>query len=83
VIVFPEGTTTNGNVLLGCIPVIPSDTKTPKANFHILSFKYVLVLVLYFDLRRYPYTDFSPVYTVGSFVMHVVKLCAQVSTKMY
>lgn len=39
VVVFPEGTTTNGNVLLGCIPVIPEDTKVPKSNFHVLSFK--------------------------------------------
>jgi len=69
VVLFPEATTTNGNVLLGCVPVLTETSKIPKNNMHILAFKY-------------PYTDFSPVYTVGSFLYHIIKLCMQISNTL-
>jgi len=65
VVVFPEGITTNGNILIGCIPVIPSGLPIPSTNFHILSFKY-------------PSDTFSPVYTVGNPLVHLIRLCSQI-----
>lgn len=66
VVVFPEGTTTNGVVLLGCSPVFSHRFKLDATwHVHLIGFKY-------------EYTDFSPVFTVGSFVVHLFKLCCQV-----
>ena len=31
---------------------------------------------------RYPFSDFSPNYTVGSFIVHLFKLCCQFSNSM-
>jgi len=69
VVLFPEGTTTNGNVLLGCIPVLTPDSLISADRLHILAFKY-------------PHTDFSPIYTVGNFFTHVLNLCCQISNSI-
>jgi len=61
VVLFPESTTTNGKVLLGCVPVLPSLytlQSNLKGKIHLVSFKY-------------EYTEFSAVYTAGSFVTHL------------
>jgi 1-acyl-sn-glycerol-3-phosphate acyltransferase len=69
VVVFPEGTTTNSQILLGCAPVISSKFDLKDRKTHIISFKY-------------NYNDFSPNYTVGSFLVHLFKLCCQFSNSM-
>eukprot|EP01126_Amoeba_proteus_P054998 TRINITY_DN6797_c0_g1_i7.p1 TRINITY_DN6797_c0_g1~~TRINITY_DN6797_c0_g1_i7.p1 ORF type:complete len:331 (-),score=46.29 TRINITY_DN6797_c0_g1_i7:167-1159(-) len=69
VVVFPEGTTVNGKVLLGCIPVISGTTNISKLNIHVVAFKYRNNL-------------FSPVYTIGSFWLHLIKLCSQVNNQL-
>jgi len=71
VVVFPEATTTNGKVLLGCAPVIPNAQEQIKlqGRVHLIAF-------------RYEADDFSPVYTAGSFVWHFIQLCGQFSNRL-
>jgi len=55
IVLFPEATTTNGKVLLGCVPLLPMQFDLQKnLHIHVVGFKY-------------EYFDFSPVYTAGSF----------------
>lgn len=39
VVVFPEGTTTNSQILLGCAPVIGSKFDLKDRKVHVISFK--------------------------------------------
>jgi len=87
-VIFPEATTTNGKVLLGSIPAItPQNTPVAK-EIHMLSFKYYLIWLsigIHIDSRdsaRYEHTDFSPVYTCGSFVWHFLRLISQISNDL-
>lgn len=66
---FPEGTTTNGEVLLGCSSLIKplSKCQIDLKDVHILSFIY---------------PNKSPIYTVGSFFLHIFKLCFYVSNQL-
>jgi len=65
VVLFPEATTTNGKVLLGCVPVLPNTLEGSELKkIHIIGFKY-------------DYSHFSPVYPAGSFAAHSFWLCTQ------
>jgi len=64
-VLFPEATTTNGKVLLGCVPVITKqESLKVVGKIHVLGFKY-------------EYIDFSPVYPAGSFFVHLFWLSSQ------
>ncbi|KAJ3415696.1 hypothetical protein HDV05_004374 [Chytridiales sp. JEL 0842] len=70
VVVFPEGTTTNGRGLIKFLPVLenagfklgPKDGGAPR--FHVFGLKY-------------EYEDYSPTYTIGGKLSHVIGLGAQ------
>ncbi|KAI7860148.1 hypothetical protein BDC45DRAFT_530587 [Circinella umbellata] len=65
IVVFPEGTTSNGRALLKFAPVFncyqPSER---NGRFHVLAF-------------RYEYRNLPPTYTVGNQFWHFCKLCTQ------
>ncbi|KAI8063401.1 uncharacterized protein B0P05DRAFT_555745 [Gilbertella persicaria] len=63
VVVFPEGTTTNGRALLKFAPVF-TDCHIDASRYHIMAFKY-------------EYGTMSPTFTVGSLLMHLFRLCSQ------
>eukprot|EP01122_Echinamoeba_exundans_P006331 TRINITY_DN1754_c0_g1_i2.p1 TRINITY_DN1754_c0_g1~~TRINITY_DN1754_c0_g1_i2.p1 ORF type:complete len:344 (-),score=75.18 TRINITY_DN1754_c0_g1_i2:971-1972(-) len=67
VVVFPEGITTNGRVLIGCQPII--DSAIDKSRVHVLSFSY-------------DFNEFSPSFPAGNFLTHVWFLCGQISNKL-
>jgi hypothetical protein len=47
---FPEGITTNGKLLLGCLPVI--DNAIAKWRVHVIAFKYVILQVFFASLEK-------------------------------
>ncbi|KAI9490637.1 hypothetical protein BDB00DRAFT_875101 [Zychaea mexicana] len=65
VVVFPEGTTSNGRALLKFAPVFKTFQPSERdGRFHVLSF-------------RYEYRNLPPTYTVGNQFWHFCKLCSQ------
>ncbi|RIB05876.1 hypothetical protein C2G38_2117399 [Gigaspora rosea] len=65
IVVFPEGTTSNGRALLKIAPTFKSLSLPIEAfSIHILT-------------ARYEYDNFSPTYTVGNKFWHFVMLCSQ------
>lgn len=69
VVVFAEGTTTNGRALLKFAPVFEDYKADQKdGNFQIMSFKY-------------DYGNMPPTYTVGNQFYHFFKLCSQVAVE--
>ncbi|KAJ3091213.1 hypothetical protein HK102_001297 [Quaeritorhiza haematococci] len=64
VVVFPEGTTSNGRGLLRFLPVF-KNIDFAKHRIHIVAF-------------RYDYEDFSPSFTVGSKFAHLFGLNQQI-----
>ncbi|RHZ56364.1 hypothetical protein Glove_402g61 [Diversispora epigaea] len=71
IVILPEGTTSNGRALLKFIPVF-KDLSFPIKNFSIN--------VLTF---RYEYENFSPTFTVGSKLWHLMRLCSQYSNTLH
>jgi 1-acyl-sn-glycerol-3-phosphate acyltransferase len=68
IVLFPEGTTTNGQVLLGCSNLINlTKPVIPLIDIHILSFVY---------------QDQYAIYTVGSFAIHLLKLSSHFSNQL-
>ncbi|CAG8436913.1 10110_t:CDS:2 [Scutellospora calospora] len=65
IIIFPEGTTSNGRALLKFVPIFKG-LSLPIKDFsiHVLSI-------------RYEYENFSPTYTVGNKFWHFIRLCSQ------
>jgi len=63
IVLFPEGATTNGKLVLSFVPVLEGFPLDPQST-HIIGFKY------YFD-------DFSPSFPIGSFIVHLFRLCCQ------
>ncbi|KAI8807544.1 hypothetical protein BJ742DRAFT_811991 [Cladochytrium replicatum] len=68
IVVFPEGTTSNGRGLLKFLPVFKG-VDLDKQRIHTFGIKY-------------EYESFCPSYTVGSPLVHVFWLCAQVANFM-
>ncbi|KAJ1958356.1 Vacuolar protein sorting protein vps66, partial [Linderina pennispora] len=65
VVVFAENATSNGRALLQLLPVFGEMANLDeKAKIHVLALKY-------------PFSAFSPAYSVGSQLMHVFQLCCQ------
>ncbi|KAJ2782284.1 Vacuolar protein sorting protein vps66 [Coemansia javaensis] len=65
VVVFPENATSNGRALLQFLPVLePAENQDEKSALHIVALKY-------------PFRSFSPAYSVGSQLAHLLRLCAQ------
>lgn len=70
VVVFAEGTTTNGRALLKFAPVFEDYRADQKdGHFHIMAFKY-------------EYGNMPPTFTVGNQFYHFFKLCSQVRTSV-
>lgn len=75
VVVFPEGTTSNGKALLKFSDVIDSSStlvsvmEKSKLHLHVVGL-------------RYEFSNVSPTYTVGSLFGHVYSLCTQFSVSM-
>jgi len=68
IVLFPEGTTTNGQVLLGCSNLINlSKPVIPLIDIHIISLIY---------------QDQHAIYTVGSFGVHLLKLASYFSNQL-
>ncbi|ORX95616.1 hypothetical protein K493DRAFT_282622 [Basidiobolus meristosporus CBS 931.73] len=63
VIVFPEGTTSNGRALLKFLSLFDG-LNIQKVQVHIVALKYT-------------YEDYAPVYTVGNRFFHLFRLCSQ------
>ncbi|CEG77318.1 hypothetical protein RMATCC62417_12094 [Rhizopus microsporus] len=63
IVIFPEGTTTNGRALLKFHPLL-DQVSLDEITFHLVSFKY-------------EYTNMPPTFTVGNLWLHFYKLCAQ------
>ncbi|KAI9478536.1 MAG: hypothetical protein EXX96DRAFT_571287 [Benjaminiella poitrasii] len=63
VVVFAEGTTTNGRALLKFAPIFSKDYKS-LSRFHIMAFKY-------------EYGNMPPTFTVGNQFFHFFKICSQ------
>lgn len=87
VVLFPEGITTNGNVLIGCLPAF--DSLIDKAFVHVFAFSFVCGLPFrnYSNspaapYRRYEYSEFSPSFPAGNFLLHLWYLCGQVTNKL-
>ncbi|KAG1047897.1 hypothetical protein G6F46_011470 [Rhizopus delemar] len=62
IVIFPEGTTTNGRALLKFVPLSFDDVDLNR--FHLLSFKY-------------EYGSMPPTFTIGNQWIHFFKLCSQ------
>jgi len=69
-VVFPEGTTTNGKTLLSFVaPIFDGFQLNKLPTFRVIGIKY-------------EYEDFSPTFTVGSIVKHSLQLCCQLSNNL-
>ncbi|KAI7902988.1 uncharacterized protein BX663DRAFT_509117 [Cokeromyces recurvatus] len=64
IVIFAEGTTTNGRALLRFAPVFKECEKVEKNMFQLMSFKY-------------EYGNMPPTFTVGNQFYHFFKLCSQ------
>ncbi|KAI9325488.1 hypothetical protein BDR26DRAFT_879379 [Obelidium mucronatum] len=70
VVIFPEGTTTNGRALLqfvdphGLFDVHDPNFSWDRIRIHVFGFRYI-------------YLDYSPTYTVGGKLSHLIGLAAQ------
>ncbi|KAK9722201.1 Lysophosphatidic acid:oleoyl-CoA acyltransferase 1 [Basidiobolus ranarum] len=67
-VVFPEGTTSNGRALLKFTSIFDG-LDIQKIRIHIVALKYV-------------YEDYAPVYTVGSRLFHFFRLCSQYNNSL-
>ncbi|CAI2178118.1 16399_t:CDS:2 [Funneliformis geosporum] len=65
IVIFPEGTTSNGRALLKFNPIF-KDVSIPVNDFKIHIFTV-----------RYDFENFSPTYTVGNKFWHFIRLCSQ------
>jgi len=68
VVVFPEGVTSNGLIILDGLPILANADVEPS-RVHVLGFKY-------------EYEDFSPTYPVGSFFAHLFRLLSQIHNSL-
>lgn len=66
VVVFPEGSSSNGSILLSLAPLLQGFS---ASQVHILCFKYGSL-------------DFSPAYPFGVWWHHLFQMCAQISNQM-
>jgi hypothetical protein len=64
IVIFPEGTTSNGRGLLKFTSIFPKDLAKLPFSLHVLGF-------------RYTYTNFAPCFTSSSSLSHIFQLCAQ------
>jgi len=64
IVLFPEGTTSNGKSVLQCFNVMDGLNREQALKVNVLGFKY-------------EFEDFSPSYTVGSSLKHLFILCCQ------
>jgi len=62
-VVFPEGCASNGKTVLSCVPILEG-TDIQPSKIHLLGLKY-------------DFDNFSPSFSVGSFILHFGQLCAQ------
>jgi len=70
IVIFPEGTTTNGKTVQKFLPVFSGvDVKGLVSNIRVIGFKY-------------EFEDHSPSFTVGSFFAHLFRLCCQFNNSM-
>jgi len=67
IVYFPEGTTTNGLILLGCSLTIPPTQV--ESQVHLMGFKYNS-------------TQDSPAYCADSLILHALSLCCNVYNDM-
>jgi len=67
IVYFPEGTTTNGLILLGCSLTIP--TTQDDTDVHLMGFKY-------------NNTPDSPAYCADSIILHALSLCCNIYNDM-
>ncbi|CAG8547465.1 3270_t:CDS:2 [Funneliformis mosseae] len=65
IVIFPEGTTSNGRALLKFNPIF-KNVSIPVNDFKIHIFTV-----------RYDFENFSPTYTVGNKFWHFIRLCSQ------
>lgn len=93
VVLMPEGTATNGQVILGCQPVI--DAPIEKSKVHALSFLYVVppqhplssgpcvfTYAFFVCFLSYDYNEFAPQFPCGSVYAHLWFLCGQLTNKL-
>jgi hypothetical protein len=76
VVVFPEGTTTNGRGLIKFLPVLDKGGFQLKKDVSGNSGKGGLPKFHIFGLR-YDYDEYSPTYTIGGKMSHLIGLGAQ------
>lgn len=70
VVVFPENATTNGRGLLRLLPVFEdAEQLDEKSIIHLVAFKY-------------PFQSFSPSYSVGNQMAHLIQLCCQIYNQL-
>jgi hypothetical protein len=69
IILFPEGTTSNGRAILEFQPIFNQELFT-FADVHCLSIKYSKFI-------RYSWKSFCPCYTTGSILNHFWNVCSQ------
>ena len=64
IVIFPEGTTSNGRGLLKFTSIFPEDLAKLPFSLHVLGL-------------RYSYTNFAPCFTASAPLSHIFQLCSQ------